>query len=130
MCVRLGRALSGGMSRGLVCGAVAAGYLILGLAQGSVAQNQEPSVHKRTHLIAEAYAKQFEARCGSIQCKNLLGVDLSTKEGLVQAMNSHLFLTVCPKAVQDAAELLGQALNGAPWAEVKPVQTISSLANR
>ena len=60
-------------------------------------------------LVRELIAR-FEARNGSTACKDLLGCDLGTAEGMEQFKARDLMHTVCPKAVRDAAEILAEIL--------------------
>jgi C_GCAxxG_C_C family probable redox protein len=48
----------------------------------------------------------FIARHGSLSCKKLLGVDLSTPEGAAEASEKQLFDTICPGLVASATEIL------------------------
>jgi len=46
----------------------------------------------------------------SIICKDILGCDISTPQGLRTAREEALFSKVCPKFVRDAAEILEEML--------------------
>jgi hypothetical protein len=48
----------------------------------------------------------FIAKHGSLSCKKLLGIDLSTPEGAAQASDKNLFDSVCAPLVASAADLL------------------------
>jgi hypothetical protein len=50
--------------------------------------------------------RRFEALHGTIVCRELLGVDLSTMEGQGKAIKENLFHTLCPVVVRDAAQIL------------------------
>lgn len=54
------------------------------------------------------FAGRFKARNGSLACRDLLGCDISSPEAYQQARQENLFSTICPKLVQDAAEILEQ----------------------
>jgi protoheme ferro-lyase len=43
-------------------------------------------------------------------CRDLIHCDIDTAEGLAMARQQNLFVTVCPKFVQDAAEILEEML--------------------
>jgi hypothetical protein len=48
----------------------------------------------------------FGDRNGSLLCRELLGVDVGTQEGIAAVREQDLFRTVCPKFVRDAGEIL------------------------
>nr|QNO46363.1 hypothetical protein KKGFGGCE_00001 [Methanosarcinales archaeon ANME-2c ERB4] len=56
------------------------------------------------------YGLEFKSRNGSITCRELLGCDISTSEGMKLAEDNGLFITRCPKFVRDAAEIIEQIL--------------------
>jgi len=60
--------------------------------------------------MGREFVNRFEARNGSIMCKELLGCDISTPEGMKIIEDKKLFETLCPKLVQDAAEIIEQIL--------------------
>jgi hypothetical protein len=43
-------------------------------------------------------------------CRDLLGCDVTTPEGLQKAQAEQLFKTICPEAVKVAAEILEEML--------------------
>jgi hypothetical protein len=52
----------------------------------------------------------FRERNGSLLCRELLGADVSTPEGIAVVREKDLFRTICPTFVKDAAELLENIL--------------------
>ena len=56
------------------------------------------------------FAQRFRARNGSLLCRELLGCDISTPEGLQQAREADFVSKICPKFVRDAAEILEEML--------------------
>jgi hypothetical protein len=56
------------------------------------------------------FTDRFKARHGSVKCRQLLGCDISTPEGMVKAQDNELFVAVCPKMVQEAGEILEEML--------------------
>jgi len=54
--------------------------------------------------------KKFKTRNGSIVCRELLGYDISTPKGKQLAEEKQLFATLCPKYVQDAADIIEEIL--------------------
>lgn len=56
------------------------------------------------------FAKRFQAGNATTVCRDLIHCDIDTAEGLAMARQQNLFVTVCPKFVQDAAEILEEML--------------------
>jgi C_GCAxxG_C_C family probable redox protein len=104
--LKVAAGFGGGMGRmGLTCGAVTGAIMVLGLNYGATSA-QDTQAKLRTHELVREFRKRFESRHRSIQCRELLGCDLSTPEGLAQAKEKQLFTTVCPKYVAGAVEIL------------------------
>ncbi len=108
--LRLAAGFGGGMGRMAgTCGAVTGVFMVFGLKHGSVeADNQQ--ARETTYERVREFAKRFEARNGTTVCRDLIKCDIDTPEGLVVARENRLFATVCPKFVQDAAEILEEML--------------------
>ncbi len=56
--------------------------------------------------------RAFEERNGSLLCRDLLGCDIGTAEGLAEAREKALFQSRCTKLVQDAVEIVEGMLAG------------------
>jgi len=89
------------------CGAVTGALMVVGLKHGFTtaadAEGRE-SVYRK----AREFTARFTERNGSLVCRELLGCDISTLEGMQQARDQQLFRTTCPRLVRDAAEILGE----------------------
>jgi C_GCAxxG_C_C family probable redox protein len=109
MAVKVACGFAGGMKRGDTCGAVTGAYMVLGLAlsgEGSrTVEGRGP-----THAAVADFAGKFEARHGTLQCRELLGCDISTPDGRAHAKAQNLFATRCAGYVRDAADLLTATL--------------------
>jgi C_GCAxxG_C_C family probable redox protein len=100
----------GGMRMGSTCGAVSGAFMVLGLKYGNTtAEDKEGKAN--TYKKVEEYIKRFKVRNDSVMCRELLGCDLSTPEGMKEAKDKGLFSTICPKIVQDAVEILEEMMN-------------------
>jgi len=100
----------GGMiGSGRTCGAVTGAMMVLGLAHGSGAQ-PDPARKQAAYARTAELWRRFAEKHGSIACKDILGVDISTPEGRAQAAAAGLFQTTCAAAVKDAARLLVELL--------------------
>lgn len=107
--LKVAAGFGGGMAMAETCGAVTGAFMVMGLKSGAVTAEDKAS-KKRTYELVREIAKEFKARNGSIVCKELLGCDISTPEGRKTAEDKGLFSSVCPKLVQDAAEILEEML--------------------
>ena len=108
--LRIAGAFGGGMGHmGETCGAVTGAFMVIGLRYGRTIAGDRQSQDKTDSLVNE-FVNKFKSRNTSIVCKELLGCDLSTPEGTSMAKEKNLFATICPKFVQDAAEIIEQIL--------------------
>lgn len=94
---------------GKTCGAVTGALMVIGLKHPRLDPKDDESKQVTIRLTRELMAR-FEARNGSIVCKDLLGCDLSTPEGVEKFKALDLIHRVCHKAVRDAAEILNEIL--------------------
>lgn len=107
--LKLACGFASGMRRGLTCGAVTGGHMVLGLAlAGDACRTVEGRA--TCHDAVAAFSTAFEARHGALECRQLLGVDVSTPEGRDAAKAANLFATRCAQYVHDAAELVEGAI--------------------
>ena len=88
---------------GSVCGAVAGGVMAIGLLEKRGITVEE---WKRVADIAREFRSRFEAEMGAINCRDLIGVDLTTDTGSEELMNSDIPMTVCLPAVDLAYRLV------------------------
>lgn len=108
--LRISAAFGGGMSwMGETCGAVTGAFMVIGLNCGNIKAKDEEAKRKTYEVVTE-FVHRFSSRHGSIKCKDILGCDISTPEGRDIAKKKKLFDTVCPKYIQDAAEIIEQIL--------------------
>jgi C_GCAxxG_C_C family probable redox protein len=102
---RVAGAFGGGMGRtGGVCGAVSGALMALGLVHAKV-EAEDNVARDRCYSVGREFLEAFEARCGSIRCKELLGCDVSTQAGYDAARDSGAFKTKCPLFLEAAIEL-------------------------
>ena len=108
--LKLAIGFGGGMGRMAgTCGAVTGAFMVLGLKCGAT-QADDKEAREQAYERVREFARRFEARNGSIVCRDLIGCDISTPEGLAMAREKELFATVCPRFVQEAAEVLEEML--------------------
>ena len=104
LAAKLGRPLGGGMGHmAKTCGAVTAAALVLGMAKD---HHDEGEARKASHACVQDLFRRFAALHGTMECKELLGADMSTEEGLKKIQEEKLVRKVCPLFVRDAAVIL------------------------
>lgn len=109
-CLKVACAFGGGLARtGGVCGAVAGAFMAIGLRHGMVERGDEAS-RDRTYALARELASRFGERHGSTLCRELLGCDIGTPEGLEQARRRRFHTEICPAFVRDACVILEEIL--------------------
>ena len=108
--LRVAGPFGGGTARmGLICGAASGGLMALGLKY-SQTRAEDKEAKERTYALAREYLERFRARNGAVLCRELLGYDLSTSEGLQTAKEKGLFDSLCPRLVAAAVEIAEQLL--------------------
>lgn len=109
--LRISSALGGGMGgQGEVCGAVTAAFMVIGLKYGSATQHNDVE----RDLIgrkAGMFMNKFKSRKRSIQCRDLLGADIGTPEGLDRAKAEGLFETICPDVIKCSVEIIEEIIS-------------------
>jgi C_GCAxxG_C_C family probable redox protein len=107
--LKLACGFGGGMRADQTCGAVTGAFMVLGLKHGQTdAADRRPK--EKTYELVRQFVEKFESRNGSVMCKELLGCDISTTEGMKAARARDLFVSFCPKMVRDSAEIVEQML--------------------
>lgn len=101
--VKIAAPFGGGVARrGETCGAVTGALMAIGLARGTATPESKEVVYR----LAQEFMLRFKEKHGSLLCRELIGCDISTPEGLKNAHASGVTRSVCPKVVHDAAEIL------------------------
>ena len=105
---RIATAFGGGIGgRGEVCGAVIGSIMTIGLKYG----REEPSQsNQQAYVVAREFCRRFEEETGSLSCRELTGMDLSTPEGYQAFQKSDVPLRVCLPAIGTAFRLVMELL--------------------
>ena len=104
--LKVAMGFGGGMARsGKTCGAATGAYMVLGLAQQMSLENPREGIDK-TYELQRKFNQKFESIHGSLICKDLIGYDLNTPEGLAEARAVKVFTSVCPRFVADSVKIL------------------------
>jgi C_GCAxxG_C_C family probable redox protein len=105
-----GRGMAGGIGGlGGVCGAVSGAVMALGLKTTSDANINDMEAGFRTMEIVREFVDRFEAEHASINCSELIGYDISSKEKSALAMKENAFAK-CPGYVESAVNILDDLL--------------------
>jgi len=109
--LKLGSCFGSGMRKGEVCGAVTGALMDLGLLYGQ--KKPEDLVGRQSsNEVNDLMMDRFKEKCGSYLCNDLLGCDISTKEGVQFCMDNKLFTEFCPKMVAAAVEVVEEIIKG------------------
>jgi C_GCAxxG_C_C family probable redox protein len=108
--LKIATGFGGGMGRmGETCGAVTGAFMVIGLKYGK-SKADDNQAREKTYELVREFASRFKSRNGTILCKELLGYDLSTSEGMKLAKEKGVTAALCPKFIQNAAEILEEML--------------------
>ena len=103
--LKLGSCFGGGMRKGEVCGAVTGALMALGLLYGQKKAGDAES-REMSNKVNDLMMDRFKEKCGSYICNDLLGCDITTKEGHQYCLDNKLFTEFCPKMVATAVEIV------------------------
>ena len=107
--LRVASAFGSGMGRAEVCGCVSGALMVLGLMHGPdgpCARPQKQAFYDRRDAFTEAIAKAH----GGLLCREVLGHDLTTPEGMAAVRKDNLFITTCAPLVCATCALLEEYL--------------------
>lgn len=103
---RAGRGMAGGIGGlGNVCGAVSGAVLVIGLKNANEDTITDMKTGYEIMDTAKEFIAKFEERHSSIQCRELIGYDISTLEKSAAAMKENAFAN-CPKFIESAVTIL------------------------
>lgn len=107
---KISTCFGGGMRQGGTCGCITASLLVLGLAIGFYdSQDKELEVYgnKKTDEFIQRFTDGME---GVVDCRDILGQDISKPEGMAAIRREGLILKKCPKAMNISIEILEEML--------------------
>lgn len=107
--MKLASGFAGGMRLAQTCGAVTGAFMVLGLKYAGPNCDQRDG-REEVYNALRRFTVAFQERNHTVVCKDLLGCDISTPEGTQRATQEGLFRSICPRLVQDAAEILEEML--------------------
>ncbi len=103
--LKIASGFGGGMAMAETCGAVTGAYMVLGL-KGPTEGKSIQEIKAEAKAGVRKFNELFRAKHGSLTCKKLLGVDISTAEGSAKANEKNLFDSVCKELVGSATDIL------------------------
>ncbi len=96
---KIATGFGGGIGRcGSVCGALSGAIMAVSIKYGA----NEVNAGKKANAYAKTQAlyRQFEKQHGSVMCRELVKLDLSTPQGMAKAKQTDVFETVCAKLIK------------------------------
>ena len=112
----LGLKVAGGFGGGIcrmgeMCGALTAALMLIGLKND---QNSVEDVDAKNdcYRLSQEFVKRFKEKFGALNCKELIGVDISTEEGFNNAKEKELFKEICePRYISGAVKIFDDIFN-------------------
>lgn len=103
--LKIGACFGSGMCKGEVCGACTGALMVIGM---KYTQEEDFNVEARQKItnLTKRFLDLFEEANGSYLCRDILGYNLGNPEEAAKAKAQGLFLSVCPKKVASAVEIL------------------------
>ena len=106
---KIGTGIGAGVSlNGLLCGSVSSVALAIGMKYGRTSPQENP---KPVWDTVDKYVAQFKERFGSVNCRQLTGLDLKTEEELKQyyaKVHDYACVERLKFAVEKAIEILSE----------------------
>lgn len=108
--LRVSQAFGGGLARTAgLCGAVTGGMMVIGLAHARLAAGQDEE-RETCYRLARELMRRFQEQHGSLLCRELLGCDISTGEGMAAARARRFHTDICPRFVVTSCVILEELL--------------------
>lgn len=107
---KISTCFGGGMRQGSTCGCITGGLLVLGLAFGFT-DPQDKELETYGNRKTEEYIRTFRERMqGDVNCRDVLGKDISIPEEMAEIRQEGLILQKCPRAFLVSIEILEKML--------------------
>jgi C_GCAxxG_C_C family probable redox protein len=108
--LKVSTAFGAGMGRmSETCGAVTGAFMVIGLKYGMYKATDQEAKEK-TYAKVKEFVRLFRKKNGTVVCKELLGYDMGTPEGMKALKELKLTAKICPGLVRDAATILDEIL--------------------
>ncbi|MDE5893023.1 MAG: EAL domain-containing protein [Acetatifactor sp.] len=107
---KISTCFGGGMRQGTTCGCITGGLMVLGLAFGFV-DPQDKELETYGNRKAEEYIRTFREKMqGDVNCRDILGKDVTKPEDMAVIRKEGLILQKCPRAFFVSIEILEKML--------------------
>lgn len=108
---RIAACFGGGMMLGSVCGAYTGALMAIGMKYGHT--KEEGLMDQKNVMIGKymEFKNRFEQEYGSVNCKEIIGYDVSTPEGLQGALDSGKMTEFCPCLAEKVIQITEEILN-------------------
>jgi C_GCAxxG_C_C family probable redox protein len=107
---KIGNPLAGGSGLGGECGAVTGAFMVLGMEYG-MADSNDSAAFQTTFEKVGTFVEKFKARHGSLNCHELIGLNVFSEEGHREFIAKDIKLTKCIKFVEDAVGIVEKIIN-------------------
>lgn len=104
MALRISSGFGGGMACAETCGAVTGAYMVIGMKYGHY--NTNVLAKNNTKERIKNFNKHFIEKHGFLKCKELIGCNISTDDGLIKAKENNVFTQFCPQFIGSACDIL------------------------
>ena len=108
--LKISTCFGGGMRQGGTCGCITAAMLVLGMALGfhdSLDRELEVYGNKKTTEFIHLFMERMD---GMVNCRDILGKDISKPEELALIRKEGLIFQKCPRAINISIEILEDML--------------------
>jgi C_GCAxxG_C_C family probable redox protein len=111
LALRIACGFGGGIGHmGRTCGAVTGAVMVIGLKHGQ-AEVADDESRQATHKLVNKFIEKFTELHGSVECKELIGYDLSNPAELEAARTDDAREKKCRGFVHDAAGIVEDVLH-------------------
>lgn len=107
---RVSACFGGGMMLGSVCGTYTGALMAIGLKYGH--SNPEGLMDQKNIMMAKTaeFNQRFTQEFGTVVCKELIGYDVSTPEGLQGALDSGKMIGYCPGVAEKVINIVEEIM--------------------
>lgn len=110
--LKISTCFGGGMRCGNTCGCITAGLLVLGMTFGFYnASDTEQDVYgnKKTEEFIRRFSEKMN---GKVNCRDILGKDISVPDEMAEIRKNGLILKNCPFALETSIDILEDMIAG------------------
>lgn len=91
------------------CGAITGAMMLIGLKYGRRFPDDPNDGH--CFEVAQEFVDRFKAKHdGKFKCRDLLGADARTEEGLQSILDNDLYTKVCRELIRDGVDIIAELL--------------------